>query len=212
MMKRLDQRLLWGLLLVAAGVFYLLQNLGYITWGSLVWAGAFGVGAVIFLGVFIQNRTMWWALIPGFTLAGLGGLMVLQQVWPAGADQWGGSLFLGAIGASFWVIYAVNRSFWWAIIPGGVLLTLAAVAATGNSEGDFGGGLFFLGLAATFLLLGLSPTPNARLSWAFYPAGGLAVFGLLLLVGFGTAFNYLWPAALIVAGAFLLFRAVRRRA
>ena len=48
-MKRLDQRLLWGLLLVAAGVFYLLQNLGYITWGSLVWAGAFGVGAVIFL-------------------------------------------------------------------------------------------------------------------------------------------------------------------
>lgn len=40
-----------------------------------------------------------------------------------------GPAFLGSIGVGFALVYLADRSHWWAIIPGGVLGTLAAVAA-----------------------------------------------------------------------------------
>jgi len=48
--------------------------------------------------------------------------------------------------------------------------------------------------------------------WAFIPAAVLVVLGLLLFVGLATAINFLWPVALIVGGALLLIRALRRLA
>ena len=42
-MKRLDMRLMAGLLLIVGGLFYLLNNLGIIRWGGLVWAAAAAV-------------------------------------------------------------------------------------------------------------------------------------------------------------------------
>lgn len=211
-MQRIDARFIFGLLLIGGGVIYLLQNLGLITWGPLVWAIAFAVGGLAFLSVFARDRLMWWALIPGLTLLGLAGLLTLQQIAPAQAESWGGSLFLGAIGLAFLIVYAANRQFWWAIIPGGVLLTLAVVAGVDRFAELQTGGVFFLGLGATFALVALAPNPQGPMRWAFIPAAVLAVMGLLLLVGFITAINYLWPAALILAGLFLLARAFRRRA
>ena len=48
-------------------------------------------------------------------------------------------MFLGTIGLSFWVIYLTRRDFWWAVIPGGALMTLALVAgarAHGTGRGN----------------------------------------------------------------------------
>jgi hypothetical protein len=214
-MRNLDTRLVFGLLLVAAGVVYLLHNLGIITGGRLVWAAGLAIVAVVLLALFGRNRDdMWWSLIPAVTLIGFAVLLVLQHFSPETAEVWGGALVLGSIGLSFWLIYLVHRDFWWAIIPGGVMLTLAVVSAIDElpaaAPATGTGGIFFIGLGVTFALVALAPGGRGRLNWAYFPAAILAAFGLLILVGWESAIGYLWPLALILAGIYLLYRTVRR--
>lgn len=139
--------------------------------------------------------------------------MSLEQINPAAAEQWGASLFLGSLALAFWLIYLRDRNFWWAVIPGGVLATLAVVAGLDNLKLPVDtGGVFFLGLGLTFLLLAVLPTSRTSLRWAFIPAAALLAMGVLVGVGFERSINYLWPLALIGAGIALLLRAMRRPA
>lgn len=209
-MRRIDGRLIIGVLLIAGGVFYLLENLGVVTWGRLVWAGVAALGGVVLLGGLARDRTLWWLAIPGIALLGIAGVIVLEYLNPALGSQWSGPLFLGAIGLSFWLAYALDRQMWWALIPGGVLVTLAVVAALDSVGGIETGGVFFLGLGATFAIVALAPGQRPNTRWALYPAAVLALIGALQLVGFERAMGYLWPVALIAFGGFLLLRAVRR--
>ena len=207
-MKRFETRVAWGILLIAGGVLFLLQNLGILGGGiALLWALLFGAAGVIFLYVFLTDRANWWAVIPGFVLLSLAVLIVLNQLAPGVGGTWGGALFLGGVGLGFWVIYFVNREHWWAVIPGGVLLTLALVAGLSSVlEGIETGGVFFLGLGLTFGLLSFLPTPQGRMKWALIPAAVLLVMGLLITAAFTSALNYLWPLALILIGLYLIFR------
>ena len=111
------------------------------------------------------------------------GLVALDYLAPPLSAQWGGTLFLGAIGLSFLTIYVLEHARWWAIIPGGVLITLAAVAGLDRSADVQAGGLFFLGLGGTFILVALAPNPHGQMRWAFFPAAVLLILGLLLFVG-----------------------------
>jgi hypothetical protein len=208
-MKRFDLRILWGGLLICAGGLFLLQELNLIpnAW-DIVWGVLFGVAGCMFLFAFFTNRTQWWPLIPGLGLISLGLLIVLDEFLP-GAD-WLGAIFLGGIGLSFWLIYAINRENWWAVIPGGVLLTLAIVAGVDPFvEGDTGGGIFMLGLGLTFGLLGLLPTSQGRMKWPFIPAVVLLIFGIFLISPFLPLLNYLWPLALIAFGVYFILRNLR---
>lgn len=193
-----------GALLVAFGVLFLLQNFGL--FGSItnmIWLLVFGAAGLTFLFVFASNREQWWAVIPGFVLLGLATLIGFGDR----LGEWGGALFLGSIGLAFWVIYAIRREFWWALIPAGTLTTLAVVAALGESaDGMATGGIFFLGLAATFGLVYLLSGAEDRQRWALIPAGILAAIGLLLTLSLGGLVNYVWAVALIVTGVILLTR------
>lgn len=190
--------------LIVVGLLFLLQNFGLLGGlDNLIWVVLFGGGGLVFLSVFAVNRDQWWAVIPGFTLLGLSALIAFGDR----LGTWGGALFLGAIGLSFWVIYFVRRDFWWAVIPGGVLITLAFVAALSDVLPDeVSGGIFFLGLAATFLAVYILPAGMRRNSWAIIPASILGMIGILLAVSFGGWINYIWPVMLILAGVFLLAR------
>ncbi|MCA2002773.1 MAG: hypothetical protein LDL51_12980, partial [Chloroflexi bacterium] len=68
-------------------------------------------------------------------------------------------------------------------------------------------GFFFLGLAATFLLVAVF----AGMKWAYWPAMVLGVIGFLGIASLLDFMNYAWAAALIAAGLFLLFRYFSRR-
>jgi hypothetical protein len=211
-LKRLDPRLVGGALLVVGGALFLLQNLGYFPGGDLFWGIVFGVGGLAFLWTFISDRVQWWALIPACALLGLTVIFMLDAFAPALEDELGGALFLGLLGLSFWVIYLNNRAYWWAVIPGGVLLTLASVAAIDGvlkeTPDALSGGVFFGGIGLTFVLLGFLPTPQGQLRWAFIPGGVLLVMSLLVTLTLGSVLNYVWPVALIVAGLALVWRAV----
>jgi purine-cytosine permease-like protein len=70
------------------------------------------------------------------------------------------------------------------------------------------GGIFFLGLGLTFLLLAVL----ASLQWAYIPGVILLVMGVLLGYSqFTGLLNYVWPAALILVGLLLIFQFTRRK-
>jgi hypothetical protein len=211
MMKRTDRSLLLGLALAGAGVLFLLQNLGFL--GPLTnafWALLFGAGGVGFLAVLARNRARWWVAIPGFALLGIGVLIALGDLAPAFAQAWGGALFLGMLGLGLWVVYLVCRACWWAIIPGGALFTLALIAGLSETmAGENLGWVFFLGLSATFGLVYLLPTNEGRMNWAIYPAAALLAMALLVMAAMAEAVNLVWPAVLILAGVYLMYRTLR---
>jgi hypothetical protein len=208
MSNRLEWRYIWGGLLILAGVVFLLQNFGFIgIISDLFWALLLGAAGVFFLTVFAQNRAHWWALIPGFTLLSIAFLIVSSQLVPGFSDVWGGSLVLGGIGASFLVIYLLERRSWWALIPAGVMLTLAVIAGLGSLlPGLESGGILFLGMGATFALVALLPNPQGQLKWAWIPAGILLFMGLVFVAAAGNIVVYILPLALIIGGGYLILR------
>lgn len=145
------------------------------------------------------NRNVIW----GVLLIGAGLLLLLGSldivVWPLRALS--GPLALGIPGLIFALVYNGNRDQWWAIIPAGVLLTLAGVALVGGLLPRFDTGwLFFLGLAVTFGLVWRETGGAQR--WARVAAlVFLALTGLVLL---GSLIRFALPLALLGIGIYLL--------
>ncbi|MGE5619214.1 MAG: hypothetical protein ACM3US_08145 [Sphingomonadaceae bacterium] len=210
-MRRIDAGTLFGILLVLSGLFLLLQTLGILSIaGSIIWAVLFLAGGLAFLGVFMERPSQWWALIPGLSLLALGALIALESTAPWVARTWGGSLFLGGIGLSFWLIFLVNPRNWWAIIPGGALATLAVVAGMPPGvRGPVSGGVFFFGLGATFALVYLLGRPREHMTWALIPAAILALLGAFTMASAVALFGYVWPTLIILAGLYLILRALQ---
>ncbi len=210
-MGRQTWRILFSIFLIAMGVVFLLSNLHMLPFelnnNQIFWTAAFGVGGLAFVAAFLSSvNENWWAAIPGFTLLGLAAIIGL----PALANVFGGAVFLGMIGLSFWVIFRVRREVWWAVIPGGVLLTLAGVTLLAETDGFASGGFFFLGLALTFLVVYFLPTNAGRMYWAIWPAGVLGVMGALIMTGAAGVARFIWPAVLILIGGLLVYRSARR--
>lgn len=186
--------------LLVAGVVLLLVNLGVFGDQEAAARGAlFVLGGVAFLAVFARSRQQWWALIPGGTLLGLGATALFGSALGA----WSGALFLGTIGLAFGLIFLSDRDHWWALIPGGVLVTLALVS---GMRGNVQAGVFFFGLAATFALVALVPTPDGRQSWAWIPSVALVLVGAMTTSGIRDPLSIVGPAALILAGGFVILR------
>jgi len=98
-MRRFEVRVVGAILLIGVGILFLLQNLGVLGASSaILWALLFAVGGAVFFYVFLTDRTNWWAVIPGFVLLGIAGLIALSELAPEVEGAWGGALFLGCIG------------------------------------------------------------------------------------------------------------------
>jgi hypothetical protein len=198
-MKRFDYRILVGAALILGGILMLLDRTGILTGATnFFWAGILAVGAAVF-----SDRSKWWAAIPGFTLAGMAASSLLLD-----RIGWGGLAFLGGIGLGFWAIYFTGRERWWAIIPGGVLLTLGVTSVMGEAYGVMdSGGVFFVGLGITFVLVALL----GKMRWAFIPAAVLLLLGFFLGTPFVGAMEYIWIGVLLVAGIILVVSAFRSK-
>lgn len=212
-MRRRDITVVWGLLLVVVGIMAMLWSLDVVAfdWG-LILAAILAIGGVAFLTVYGRNRAHWWAVIPGFSLLAFAVVIGLESSASRGVRAWNGAVFLGTIGLGFWVVYIGRREFWWAVIPGGALFTLALVAGLAQTRpGMEVGGAFFLGIGLTFGLLYVL-TLQRRMVWALIPAAVCFLFGLLLVLAAVAALSYVWPALLVLAGLAVLLRGSLRRA
>ncbi|HEU5103353.1 MAG TPA: hypothetical protein VFU22_30240 [Roseiflexaceae bacterium] len=210
-MKRKDTNMLVGLMLLGAGVLFLLLNLGILgSAEAAIWAMLFAAGGTAFVWVFWRDRERWWALIPGCTLLSIGILIGLDKLAPAFAGVAGGALVLGGLSLSFWAIYLTDRARWWAVIPAGVLLTLVAIVVLSlQLPGQDLAWVLFLGIALTFGLVYLLPAGEGRNRWAIYPAAVMLLMALLLMATLGQMINILWPLLLIAGGITLIWRRLK---
>jgi len=207
-MKDNRSPLLVGILLIALGALFLLGNLGVLgSVGTAVWFLLFAVVGVAFLYVYISDRERWWAVIPGFTLLGLSALIGLTSMLPRVGNLVGAPIFLASIGLAFWAVYFTRRQFWWAIIPGGVMLSVATLVFIEGLNPSFdAGGIILLGIGATFALVALVETDHGRMRWAWIPAGVMALLGLLVMGQSMALMRYLWPLVIIGGGLFFVAR------
>jgi hypothetical protein len=207
-MKPFNWRIPLGLALVVFGVLAFLQSFNIIAFNGSPWAGAMAVLFAFIGGVFlyalITDHNNWWAAIPGLTLIGLGILIGLALI-PGFSGTFGAFIFMGSIAASFWVIYAMKRDFWWAIIPGGTLTSVALLILL-SDNGELGASVLFLGMAATFGVLGLIKVDGRRMSWPWYPAASLAVLAGIVAVSSGGVPAIVWAILIILVGLFLVAR------
>ncbi|MBN1304098.1 MAG: hypothetical protein JXA13_06650 [Anaerolineales bacterium] len=198
-MKNLDVRILIGVLLIGLGGLAMLDTIGYLNvTGSWILGSIFVIGGAVFLYTFAAGQ--WWAATPGMAMLGLAGAVFLP-------GDLGGMAFLVSLGIGFWLWYLVRKDFWWAIIPGGVLITLGLEAGvTDHVPGLDSGVIFFLGLAVTFALV----VWLAKAKWAWWPAGILAAMGLFVGIESFVASGFIWGAALMVIGGYLIFRTYKK--
>ena len=209
-----SKRFLFGGLLVLAGVVFILQQL--LSWpiGGVFFSMFFAAGAIVFLFIFARDRAKWWALIPGMTLLGLAGVIATGDLMPRFNAHFGGAIFLGCIALAFILIFIFHRDLWWAIIPGGVLTTLALISIIPAGNGAFTGGALFLGIGITFGILGLLPV-GKKDKWPWIPAAICLVLGTLLIIGSGalvnSVFGWVWSGLFLLAGIYLVVRSLTKK-
>jgi hypothetical protein len=128
------------------------------------------IGGALFLGlvslgfwmVYYVRRDFWWAIIPGGVVATTAVIALLANVVPAAEAT---ALLLMGIGLTFLVLYFLPEGRGrqpWAIIPGGVLIIIAALTgiAFGTAARFFWPLVFIIG--GLFLVLrSRKSTPSA---------------------------------------------------
>jgi hypothetical protein len=205
----------WGLLLVGGGALWLADATRVVSVSPVVVAIFFALAGIGFAVDFARDSRSWWAAIPAGALLGLGALVAFVEVATAPAE-WGASVLLAATGLGFAAVYLRNRDLWWALIPAGLLLSVAIIVAStpivGRGEGI---AVVVLGLMAAILVaLAFVPMRGRRMLWLLVPAGMLGVVAAFLARGAAEAlepFNWVSPAALLVVGVVVLFRALSGR-
>lgn len=166
--------------------------------------------ALSFLVVYLNNRTRQWALLVAY-------ILFVLSIAPAMASFGGdvpayfGVIFLLAVALPFFILYFRDEKNWWAIIPAGVLTVLAVIAGAAiagwiedGTEGGFANAFLMGGLAATFAVVWLR---HAK-PWAKVVTIILAALAVAS-VFFASSTEIFWPVAIILAGGYLLYTALR---
>jgi hypothetical protein len=215
-MYALSQFRSWGLLfpadLCAASALIIYAAEREFLRGEWVPALIMAALGVPFIVAFILDRTRWWALIPAFVFAVVAAIPVLATSGLHGAYV--GAFINIMIGLPFIVTYFAAPKAWWAIIPGGIMLSIGAMIALTQSSFGFNTGAFavaimFLGWALTFALLWWRHRA-VGITWAKYPALGISLLAcLMFLIALGL--QTFWSLALIIAGGVLVAFSLRQQ-
>ena len=92
-MKKDQSRLIWGAILILAGILFTLQEFNILGNAfQLLWLALMAAGSAVFIWIYFTKKEQWWAIIPGLTLLGLSlvGLESLLNIFP-GFD-WAGAV------------------------------------------------------------------------------------------------------------------------
>jgi len=195
-----------GVMLFLAMTTLLVDNVGGEWVGSLF----LFLIALSFFVVYLNNHTRTWALLVAY-------IMFVLSIAPAMAYGGGdtaayfGSVFLFAIALPFFILYFRSAENWWAIIPAGVMTTLSVIAGLAiaglirnENQGGYANAFLMGGLAVTFAVVWLRHAKD----WAKVVTIVLAALAVAS-VFFASYTEIFWPIAIILAGGYLLFTAMR---
>jgi hypothetical protein len=203
-----------GVLLIIGGGLLILQNLNIFSGDleNVIWAIVFGALGGFFLSRYFARKENWGWVIPGVSLLGIG-ISNLVELVPGVGDSFSEFIILGSIGLSFVLIYLNDRMHWWALVPGGLLISLGigSIVEAFDPIWVDSGSVLFLGLGITFLILYLIPTPYGRLKWALIPSLILIALGSAIAIGENLEIGgFVGPAIIIILGLLVLVNAIRK--
>ncbi len=194
---------------IAFGLVGLLFLVGYLASGVRNWwfafpaAGSLAVALTIYLaeagtrgelvgGLFmimasspfwiaflVGGRQNWWALIPAWSAAALGAVILLSTSLRGEAI---GAIIMFSIALPFMAVYLVNRQHWWALIPAYTMTTIGLIIILSMTvRGEYIGAFVMFAIAFPFLVVFLVNRANW---WALIPAGIMGAIGtIVFLVG-----------------------------
>lgn len=209
-MDKQTMKLFWGIVLILAGIFFLLVTTDVISIkinAAWLFGILFFLGFLIFIGIYISmHRNQFWPLIPGIISLGLALLILGEEIGLKGNVAPG--MFIMFIGLSFLAVAILHKENWWAIIPAGMVASVSLVIFFGDTVGV---GLMFAGMGLTFIALYfILLNTEEKHWWPLMPGGILAFMGFLFLffgeVGFG---KFILPSALIIIGLILIINHLR---
>ncbi|MGD8457925.1 MAG: hypothetical protein PVF83_16225 [Anaerolineales bacterium] len=203
-----------GTLLIIGGVLLILEKLDIFSGDvvNIIWAVVCSVLGGFFLSKFFARRENWGWLIPGLSFLGIG-ISNLLELIPSIGDTYSELIILCSIGLSLVLIYINDRLHWWALVPGGLLISLGvgSIVERYNPVWVDSGSILFLGLGLSFLILFIIPTPYGRLKWAFIPALILLAIGSIVAIEESLAIgNFVGPAIIIILGILVLVNVIKR--
>lgn len=200
--------LIWGLVLILAGLLFLGQNLGYFNdLAPIVWVLVFaGLSVISFVTYFARGTQNWGWLFPAMGAGAIAAIIGLAEAGQDGAYL--GTIMLWAMALPFGAAYLAGRQEnWWALIPGGVLAVIGAVVLLAdNIRGEWIGALIMFGIALPFAVIYLR---NRQHWWALIPAYTLGVLGVIIVLS--TAAPGEWIGALVMFAIALPFAVVYLR-
>src|SRR5215207_2547328 len=170
--------LFWGLLLIAAGVVALGQQMGYIKQFTepRIWIAVFAVVSLLaFVNYALSGWKQWGWLFPAGVFGGLA-LVITLATSNVDSAAVASPLFLGLL-IPFVAAYLTDRTHnWWALIPGGVMLFLALTTLfVDSSGGEWVGALFLFMIALSFFVVYWN---NRTRTWALLVAYILGVLAI----------------------------------
>lgn len=186
-----------GQILVGLGIFFLLRNTGVFgvlpsfLWFLVLLAG----GAAFWLSS--EGKRPRWQQIVGYAVIGVVAIIT--------SEDFAGTSALAFVGLAFALVYLSNPRNWWAIIPAGIVSSVALMVLVEELFHWEAVALMFLGFAGTFTLLYLLPKHQGGQRWALIPAivfiaitvfsndpGGGTPSWLLPFILIGTGSGVLW--------------------
>ena len=183
-MQRSRWAILWAAVLILGGGFLLAQNLmiGQQFQPSIWTILLGGLGLLFLLDAITTLGKDWWAFIPGCVLLGVAATTWLEQQPIKG--EWIGSLMLFSIALPFLLIYVIKRgSFWWALIPGGILTVIGVIPIlTLGVPGEVVGTFVLWAIGIPFIVVYLV---NRKNWWALIPGGVLIAIGVIPILTLG---------------------------
>lgn len=197
-MKKNRGNIFWGLALLLVGAVLTAVNFNLLPFEepNLI-SGLFILsGLLFFLGYLTSGLTEWGWLFPASILSGVGGGIWLEELTNTG--EFTGALIVFSVAIPFWAAFFTKRSNWWAIIPGGILTSVAAMIAgigfgTLPDEVYVGGMLGGMGLV--FLIVYWTRPKNW---WAIIPGGILISVGAMIAgIGLTTMPDEVWVGAML---------------
>lgn len=197
---------LWMFILGGIAILFLVCYVlaGFDQWGWLIPTGIFAgtaitlflvnrgvqgavLGAPVLLGIglpflapfLMKPRKNWWALIPVWVFTVIVALLFLVDRPIRGEAI--GSLVLWSVALPFLIVYLIDRSQWWALIPAFACAAVGAIPllTLATDHGEFIGAFVLFCIALPFFVIFARSLDNW---WALIPAGANGSIALMLVL------------------------------
>jgi hypothetical protein len=197
----------WGGFLIILGGLMLLEL--FTALSAWVWVGFFVIMGIAFIGVYAMDTTKRGSLVPAYIMLAIAGLIALIEL-DILRDEAVAIYVLSTIALPFLVGFLRSRERWGLLIPAYILFAVAGMIALTSLSALSDNLVVSYILFANALPWLIVFVLNRKHWWALIPGGITAVVGLAFLLT-DEFVQYVGPALIILAGAWILLRGFFRK-